>query len=445
MTGLTETQSSVLQALFAAAPDAAMSNLERALAEAAEGGGAMASVHDMIARETCERRARTEVFAGLHALCRPAAGLPARFPSQTLNLLWTALRAECPTEVKAAVVACAGRDADEAGPATLFNTLCARAAEGLRGEEPSFEACINLLEDAEAGGAEQFAQHLDLAPLSRDALERLPDWVARMTDDRTAAVRLAYKDAVAIADDAGPRLFDIIYANLSEPWLVLRLISAVMDHPAERYVAVSELARFGEQVLDDIDRRLAVFKAFDIDRGRPAGLLAAEAIHVAGQEIAELEASVELSREGVWGKRVVKQKQHLASLAETRLLQIEKTLDALLPLQMVKFGKGLKGFPKLTLDPSALALLRAEALMAFFDQTRSFAGQSGYGSTRTKVAEKIEARLDQYIEDLLELLRAQEVEHLDRVREYLEISAGLMDWTRGEKAGQIVRRRIAAA
>ena len=445
MTGLTDNQASVLQALFAAAPDAAICNLERALAEAAEAGGAMAAVHNMIAQEADDRRARTEAFAGLLAVCRPAGGSPARFPTQTLALLWAALRATCASEVQAALAACASREADEAAPAAIYDGLCAIAAEGLRGDAPAFARCVSLLDAAQPGGAAVFAKYLDLAPLTRDALERLPDWVARMTDDRSAAVRLAYKDVVAVADDAGPRLFDILFANLSEPWLIVRLLSAVMDHPAERYVSVSELAHFGEYVLDDIDRRLAEFKALDPDRGRPAGLLAAEAIHIAGLEIGELEASVELNREGPWGRRVAKQKQLLASLAESRLSQIDKTLDAALPLQMVKFGKGQRGLPKLTQEPNLLALSRAEALMTFFDQSRSYASQSGYGSARTKVAEKVEARLDQYVEDLLEMLRAPEVESLDRVREYLAVSARLMDWARGEKAGQIVRRRMAAA
>jgi hypothetical protein len=444
MTGLSDSQSTVLQALFAAAPDGALGDLERALAEAAASGGAMASVHQLIGREARERRARGEVFAGLAGICRPSSGASMRFPPQTPALLWAALRETCPSDVRAALAACADRLDDEISPA-IYDTLCAMASAGLRASDPAFERCIDLLEDFQRGGAEAFAKYLDLAPIARAALDQAADWVTRMTDGRRAAVRLAYKDAVSVADDGGPRLFEILYANLSEPWLIVRLLSAVMDHPAERYVCVSELARFGEYLLDDIDRRLAAFRAFNPDGGRPAGLLAAETIHIAALEIVELEAAVELNREGPWGQRIAKQKLALASMAEARLSQIEKTIDAVLPLQMVKFGKGLRGQPKLTASANPVALRRAEALLAFFDQSRSFAAKSGYGAMRTRVAEKLEGRLDQYVEDLLEMLRAQEVEALDRVRDYLDISAGLTDWACGEKAGQIVRRRMAAA
>jgi hypothetical protein len=276
-------------------------------------------------------------------------------------------------------------------------------------------------------------------------MARLPDWVGRMTSDRAAAVKVAYKDAANLADDAGPRFVEMLAANLPEPWLIMRILSAIMDHPGEGFLAASELAGFAEHVLDDIDRKLGLFRTFDPDGGRDAGLAAGEAIQIASMEIVEFEGAVEINREGRWGKRLMQQKQSLAQMAETRLAQVDKALDVAMPLQMVKFGKGLRGQPKLTDDPNPLALRRAEALMAFFDFTRHAASQSGYGAARAKAAEKIEARLDQYVEDLLEMLRTQQVEMLERVRGYLEVSAGMMEAARGEKAGQIVRRRAAAA
>jgi hypothetical protein len=294
------------------------------------------------------------------------------------------------------------------------------------------------------GGA-AFASYLDLCPIARDALARLPDWLVRMTDERAAAARLAYKDAVALSDDAGPQYFEILLAHLVEPWQVLRVMSAIMDHPGDKYAAASELARFGEYILADIDKRLADFRAFDPSQGACAGAAASAALHVAAVEIAEFENSIELSREGPWGSRIGQQKKTLAQAAESRLDQIDKALDAALPLRMVRFGKGLRGLPNLKSEPDAAALRRAEGLMAFFDQSRSSAAQSGYGASRAKVAEKVEDRLDQYVEDLLEMLRAEEVESVERIHAYLEVAAGLMGSARDDKAAQIIRRRAAAA
>ena len=442
MPDLTDTQATFLRGLFRAAPDAAVSSLEKALSTEVENGGAMAKVHGLVAHEAAERRLRAAVFGPLVAVCRPTSSRALRFPTRTIANLWEALRGAYPEQTARAEGAFL-RDEDDAPE--IYNELCAIVAEGLREASPAFGPAIEALAGAGPGAVAEFVNYLDLAPLTREALTKLPEWLGRLTEERAVAARIAYKDAAALSDDDGPRYFEILFANLPEPWLILRVLSAVMDRPADGYVAVSELAHFGEYVMEDIDRRLEIFSKFSPDKGREAGVAAGEAIRIAGQQISEFETSIELSnREGPWGKRLIKQRQTMAALAEARYAEIEKALDQALPQQMVKFGKGLRGHPKLTLDPDPRLLLRGEGLMGFFDHSRNYASQSGFGAARAKVAEKIEARLDQYVEDLLEMLRAEEIENLDRVRSYLEVSADFMEATRGEKAAQIVRRRAAA-
>jgi hypothetical protein len=276
-------------------------------------------------------------------------------------------------------------------------------------------------------------------------MARLPDWVARMTEERAAAARIAYRDAGELADDAGPRFLEMLAANLSEPWLILRIVSALMDHPAEHFLAVSELASFAVHVLEAIDAKLSEFRSIDPSGGRPSGVAAAEAIHIAGMQIAAFEESIELDREGPWGRRIIQRKHDAAQMAESWLSRIDKALDAATPLRTVKFGKGARGQPKLTDPPNPAAVREVEGLLAFFEGTRLFASQSGYGAARAKAAERIESRMSQYVQDLLEILHGEAVEDVDRARDYLEISAKVMDLASGEKDGQIIRRRAAAA
>ena len=446
MTKLTDPQVSVLSSLFGAAPNSAVDTLERALACEAPQGGAIAEVYGLVAAEAADRRMRAHAFGPISALCRTANDTPVRFPPEILKLLWKAVSAVRPEMVDRLRIADSRRSDPEASrELASCDQICAAAAAGLRAPGEEFAAVVAALRQFKPEGPEEFANMLDLAPVARSAMERLPDWMGRPSEEKSAAMRLSYRDAVALADDAGPRLFDILYANLSEPWLVLRVLSAVMDRPADRYVAVSELARIGEAVLDDIDRRLASFRDFNPADGRAAGLAAGNILHVISQEIAEFETAIELSKEGLWGKRIAKQKQSLAVLAESRLGQIEKAVDAALPQQMVRFGRNLKGHPKLVEDPDPVAQRKAEGLLAFFANCRSSANQSGYGSARAKVGEKLEEKLDDYIENLLETLRAEEVEALDRVKAYMEVAARFVDAAQGEQAGQLVRRRAAAA
>jgi hypothetical protein len=434
----------VLRSIFGAAPDNAVTGLEFALRSEASRGGAMAAVHDLVAREAAERRVRGAVFQPVARLCAHPSGKAIRFPPAVVALLWSAVRMAEPELSETAEILSAAKKEDPSAAET-YDRLCQAAAAGLRLEAPEFLVAIDCLNRDQPGGAGLFAHFLDLAPLARITLARLPEWVARMTDERAAAARLAYKDACALSDDAGPRFFEVLYANLSEPWLILRVLSAVMDHPGDSYVAVSELARFGVYVLDDIDARLEGIAKFDPTQGLAAGAAAADQVHVAAMEVAEFESALELSKEGPWGRRLGLQKKRLAVSAESRLAQVEKVLDAALPLQVVRFGKGVRGQPRLTADPDADAIRKAEGMLAFVQHSRNGANQAGYGAARAKVLEQIEGRIDQYVEDLLEMLRAEEVENPERVRAFLEITAQMIDIIRDSKAGQIVRRRAAAA
>ncbi len=405
----------------------------------------MASVHALIAAEASGRRLRSLVFRPLSPLCMHSDFGGQRFPSPTIPRLWNGLRAACPEGVRAAEgIGRIETEEERARASEICDALCRHAAAGLRGDDAAFAAARGLLQGAMPNGAEEFAKYLDQAPVARRALSHLSDWLGRLSDERAVEIRLAYNDSTEIADDAGPRLLDMLMGHMAEPWRVLHLICAVMDRPSDRFASASEVARFGEVIMADIDRRLNWFRTFDTDGGPPVGAQAAETLRIAALEIGEFETSLELSRDGAWGHRLAAQKMTLAQLAEQRLAKIDKALDAALPVQLVKFGKGLRGFPNLNDDPQPVALRRAQCLLTFFEQSRNAANQAGYGSARTRAGERLDTRLEHYVEDLLDMLRADDTPNVGRVRAYLEASAVLIGAARGDKAAQIVRRRAAA-
>jgi hypothetical protein len=444
MSGLSPHQSSVIASLFAAAPDAAVRKLEQALAEEADLGGPVAEVHALVAKEAAERRVRATVLGPVIPLCRPSELGDMRFPATTIRALWSALCEACPELVALARSACLEFYDGERSPTDIYDALCAHAADGLRAGDPAFAAVSRILSDAGDGAPAVFIDCLDLVVLARQAIAWLPQWLGRMSDERAAAARLIYKDAMDLSDDAGPRLIEMLMAHLPQPWLVLRIL-AVVTRANERSLASSELARFGDYILDDIDRRLAAVRAFDPDEGRVAGARAARHLNAAAQAVSEFEHALELSRDGPWGARVARAKHALADLAELRLARIEKAVDQALPLQIVRFGTGLRGIPKLLTDPDPRLVRRAEGLTGFFDQVRACAATSGFGASRAKIGVTLGDRLDAYVEDLLETLRSDPDADLERIHAYLEATAGLVGDLRGEKAAQIVRRRAAAA
>lgn len=444
MSHMTEGRLSLVKGLIEQAPDAAIRSLLQALT--ADGGhdAGLSSVQRLVEVEADDRRARNMALSPVAPLCAapgPFSGL--LFPPRTLSLLWKALKEATPADVVSARTllndwrdGCTSPD--------IFDDLCATAAAGLQAEGGPFAIAAQAA-DQGAGRAALIAC-LDIAPVVRRALAELPDWLGRMTGEKAAKLRLTYRDAVAIADDAGPRFFEMLAANLTEPWLILRIISGVMDRPQEAYVSSSEVATFGERVLSDIDRRLAEVRAFKPTAGRQSAHLAAGTVHTVTLELAEFDQSIQLSADGVWGRRVAGQKRALAGATEGLFKGADSLVASALPMQTVRVGPRTVRGPRLTHPPDVGTVEPAATLLTFIAEVRSSAANGGFASARTKTLEGLGNRLDAYVEEVLEEIRAGDEDvDPDRAREFLEIAAEFCGLVRDEQAAQIVRRRAHAA
>jgi hypothetical protein len=444
MGALAANKAEVLRSVVEAAPDAVLGSLEVALT--ADGHASLAEVRALIEAESRDRHVRNLVLGPLGPMCVDAFpdGRLA-FPIRVMADVWRGLKAMDPQRAESAARAARAFAGGE-GPPDPLDRLCALAAEQIRsGELEAFARAAQACEDAAEGGARKLADCLGLVGVTRGALAKLSDWISRATDDRTAAVRLAYRDACRVSEDAGPRFFDILAAHLYEPWLILRVISAAMDRPSERYIAGSDMAYFAESAMDEIDRRLGLVKGFDTGGGAAAGRTAGDVVLSIASIIAEIEGAFILDRAGPWGKRLAAQKLALAAAVESRLKEIEPAALRALPVETVRLGGRLfKARAKVSEPPCPVTNNRAVALLTFAEQARPAASRAGYGAVRTKVVEKLQARLDDYVEELLDLLRHGEAEP-ERVGDFLKVAADLYDLAKDEKAGQVVRRRCAAA
>ena len=445
MPGLSASQLEVIRTLIDTAPDAAIRSLDMALASE-QGETSMGAIRDLVSLEAGERRARSMVFAPVMPLC--PKGEPSfeheTFPVRAPTLIWRALKIAEPGRFHAAMVASVSTP-DDAGPPLVFDELTAAAAAGLRNAAGTpFAVAAELLDQSEEGAAIAFADYLDLSPLARSAQARLGEWVGHMTEERAAQVRLAFRDACNIAPDASPRFLEMLLCRLDEPWQVLRIVSAITDRATDTFLAGSELAHVGERLMADIDRRLDDLTSFDPVGGSAAGVSAAEAARAAIAEIGEFELALDIKKEGPWGKRLVRQKQTLSAKVESLLNKTDDAVGAALPLKSVKLGKMTRGAPNYRNPADPRAVAKAEGLLTFLDQVRSAAAAGGYSSLRGKTIEKLDERLDRYVEDVLDHLRAPDAEQADVAREYLNIAANLVGLYRDERAAQIVRRRAAA-
>jgi len=441
--GLSTAQLGAVEGLVRTAPDALLARLNAALSAARHQDPLFAPVSDIARAEAEDRRARNVVLEPLLDLARADLAPPKRalLAPGDINRFWRLMKAIAPHMVEAAVYRALGPASTDAPP-PVYDALCVEVSELLRQADPPPGAAV--WPPAER---ERLAKILMLAPILRSALPKLAGWVRNLNSENMAVVRVAFKDAIATAEDVGPLFIESLQTKLDEPSHVLRIISAVMDRPSDRYLASSELAGIGERLLEDADRRILAVRNFDPNRGLEGGAAEAASVLVACNIAKEFEQWLALSREGPWGSRVAGQKLAVALTVEARMREADKAVAAALPLQPNRVSGGvlLRPIPRLDAFPDNDRVRRASALLAFLEETRTSAANAGFGSLRAQVIEAVEIRLNHYVEDLVDHLHTPDTSDRESARAYLDVAAEFLGLLRGPKFAQIVRRRAAAA
>lgn len=446
MPALSQRKMEIVRTLVESAPDKVVGGLQLALAETAE-GTALGSVRRLVDTEVQDRRLRNTVLQPLVAMCVGDGRDPRAlsFPWRTLAILWRGLKSAAPIEMDEAEHAFMEFNPEETSAET-FDQLARIAAYGVRERStPEFREVAELCDAARPGGAESLAACLELTPVVRRATQRLPEWLAQFSEETVVAARLAYKDAVAVAEDYGPAFFEMLAAQMAHPWMVLRVICEVMDKPTERYLADSEMAGFGERVMNDIDEALKSIAKLDLDGGPEAARRAGELVELITLQIAELETCIDLTRDQGWGHRIAKQKKSLASVVEGRLRDAEKFATLALPTQPAKLRRIRRQIPRFTLPPDPVHVAKATVLLTFVQEIRSSANYGGFAAARAKVLEGLGDYIDHYVEETLDLVKTGDVDDEAIAQAFLDVAAEFSRLIRDEKAADLVRRRAAAA
>lgn len=441
----------ILRRIVDAAPDRALHDLCQALSSDGPYDDGLTAVRTVLEAERKDRRVRNAVLGPVAPMCASGRIGRLKFPPGVLKALWRAVKAAAPDEAEqAAGMLSEWREVDPATDA-LCDRMCALAAERLAEPEGTpFQAVADACEADRPGSAADLIACLQITAVTRRSVDRLHDWLGRMTGEKAAELRLAYRDICAIREDAGPYYVEMLSAQIAEPWQVLRIVAGVMERPSEAYLSASELSHVPEALMASLDAQLAAIGRFGPDASPDEARQIAHTIDCSVHALAELEQCIALNPNGPWGRRVIGQKKGLALRVEAHLRATEDQVGRALPLQPVKLGpRSTRNVPRLNADPEPLIVAKAMTMLRFTHEVQMTAATGGFASLRNKVLETVCARIDNYVEDLLETIRAEpeedEAVDLHRARAYLEILADFSTLARDEKAGQIVRRRAAAA
>ncbi|MEO8113564.1 MAG: hypothetical protein ABI655_04215 [Phenylobacterium sp.] len=445
MAALSESKVEIVRALVTAAPDKVVAALQAAL-EGTGDDSPLAVVRRLVTAETADRELRNVILQPIAPMCVGDGRAPHMlvFPARVLPCLWRGLKLIAPDELKEAALELYDFRPGESSTEP-FDRPLRMLIEGMRiGEPEPFAEAAQLCEQARPGASAQLLRCLELGPVARRAIIRLPEWTAHfLKDEIVAAARIVYRDAVAIADDAGPCFFDMLAAQLPHPWMVLRIISAVMDKPNERYLADSELGSFGERVMSGIDETIAAIIRIDVEGGPPVALAMAKRVELITLQTAELEKTIELDREHGWGHRIVKQKLALASAVEGRMREADRFVGLSLPTLPEQVKRAHRNVPRLTLPPDPKAMKRAITLLSFARDVRSSADFGGFAAIRTKLLEKTGEMLGRYLDELVDLMKTADAEEMENARAFLKVVAQFAAIVLVDKDADQMRRRLA--
>jgi hypothetical protein len=446
MVALSERKLEIVRTLVESAPDQVIGGLHAALADTGS-ETPLASVRRLVENEARDRRLRNIILEPIAPMCVGDGRDPhfLVFPARALALLWRGLKASKPSLIGDAEIALYDYRPGENTP-PVFDQLVKIATDGVRARShAAWAAASDACEAARPGGAEAFLACLELSPIVRRAIYRLPEWTGQVTESATIGARLAYKDAVAVTEDAGPHFFEMLGAQLPHRWMALRVIAAVMDRPTERFLADTELACFGERVLRDIDESLKAIAKLDVDGGAAAAAEAARLVEDITFQATELETCVSLSQESGWGHALIKQRRALASVVEGRLREAEKQFALALPTGAAKLKRIRRSIPKLGAAPDERIVNRATTLLCFLKEIRSSANYGGFAAARARTLDKLTEQLDHYVEEVLDLLKTGDAENEDHARAFMVVAGEFSRLLRDDKAAELLRRRTNAA
>ncbi len=404
---------------------------------------ALGEVRDLVARQLESHHLKEQVFRPFVPLfmAREDGMEGVIFPKWLLDRLWSALEREetgLMTEARRSVHS--HRNGDPV-PVPYFHLV--NAAAVILRERP--ETVLPPGEDEDE--VEEFAAYLDLHRLLREALARLPDWMGRIDAEKAAAIRLMFKDASGKTPDGegGVRFLEALLANMDDATLVLKFVAVISDGANDRFLSESELASFGERVLVAAEERMKVFSG--LMRRRDPSLLGEAGGWVAQclSLVSSLQKSVELTRDGPWGKRVMAINQTINGLVEDRLKGVEKVIAQALPLKTERiFGRATREVPDYA-GPKPAQAEAALQTVAFINQVRPTASQGGYLSLLNKTVEAAEIQMDAYFTVVLAVAVGDDPFDAQAVMDCFERVIALMEGLLGENKANLARRRVTAA
>lgn len=439
MSGLTAAHRVALAALIGRCPETVLKAV--AAAVAALPGGRAAELRLMLAEEMRDRARRAVVLAPIARMFRPRTdGITAlTFPVAVMPRLWRAAIEREPDLLPRL-------DKDGPDAVAVANRYCLAAAAAVR-DRPALVWPEGLAPERRAQGLADLACCLDLAHLARRGLPSIEVWLKRPDGDQLAELRLLVKDCSEIHADGATRLLEMLFAQLDDAVLVLRIITRTSGVAGrEGFLSASELADFVDRLLAGVDERSARLAAYHPDGGAGGVDAVITDLDWCASVLAELDVTLTLDPESEWGRRVRDSRVKVAGWLSGLLRTADKAVDKALPLARVQTsGRMSRMAPMLEAAARGDAADAAFALLRLVGATRGAAAVFGAEAARKALVDALTDRLGDYAEQVLSMVNDGEAVDEAHALKLVSIAARYLELIDAKDAARTVRRRAAVA
>ncbi|MFC7377053.1 hypothetical protein [Brevundimonas sp. GCM10030266] len=440
MSGLTAAHRIALAALIGRCPENVLKSVSAAVA--ALPGGRAAELRLMLAEEMRDRARRTMVLAPITRMFQPRAdGIAAiSFPPAVLPRLWRAAIEREPDLLTRL------DDPDNPDAVTVANRYCQSAAAAVR-DRPALIWPEDLQPDRREQGLFDLAASLDLAHLARRGLPSIEVWLKRPDDDQLAELRLLVKDCSDIHQDGASRFLEMLFSQLDDAVLVLRIITRSSEVAGRKgFLSASELAGFVDRLLSGVDERAGRLASYRPEAGESGVDAVIADLDWCAGVLAELDVTLTLDPSSEWGRRVRDSRTKVSAWLAGLLRTADKAVDRALPLTRVQTsGRMSRMAPMLEAPARGEAADAALALLRLVGATRGAAAVFGSEAARRTLVEALTERLGGYADEVLTLVNDGEAPDEAHALRLVSIAARYLELIEAKEPARAVRRRAAVA
>ncbi|MFT4089288.1 MAG: hypothetical protein QM645_01055 [Asticcacaulis sp.] len=430
----------LIHQVIKALPVRALLMLDRTLGLSQD--GSLRAVHEIVSQQLENHDTKAMIFRPYMPMfeAREDGLSGVQFPVWVLDNLWAALQVhEAALLERLQKSVQGGKNSDMMPP--LFAETIEAAVKILR-QKPEAVLPEGYDADDQARIAD-FALYLDIYPTAREAMRRMPEWLGRISAEKAVSIRILFKDSGRVVDDGGLRWLEVVYANLEDGADIMAFVGVVTDRASDRFLSQSELAVFGERVVEAAERAqrrlMPMIRA--TDRLAESAEMVLQALHLTQA----VDASVELTRGGAWAVRIARIRQAVSAQVETHVERLQNLVERVLPARDERHNGRVVGMSPLIEAPSDSALKDALGLIGFCNLVRAGATQGGYAVHLAQAVETAELYLEAYLEGSLGLYAQADASGKAVIRLQFDAIVRLTEALCGQEKGRLARRRVASS